>query len=155
MELCELIAQASSQYTPPTQPATTLLVLPAIGGFAELVDFQTEMEERHESSRSPDSARIQLLAFHPDASFGDDEGEEDAAEWAGDPADWSMRSPMPMLHLLRDADVVAAEASWERRHAPAAPPGIQERNAAYLRGLGWERVAAEAESASRRPSSEQ
>ena len=69
-----------------------------------------------------------MLAFHPEAEF----------ELEGDPADVSMQSPFPMLHLLRDADVAAAEQTWAERHAPNEPPSIQERNAAFFRGLGLE-----------------
>ena len=60
-----------------------------------------------------------------------------------------MRSPHPLLHLLRDADVEAAEMFWAARHAPDEPPGIQERNAAYLRGMGWSAAAAAAAEAVR------
>ena len=67
---------------------------------------------------SCDSCR-KVLAFHPEAEF----------ELEGDPADVSMQSPFPMLHLLRDADVVAAERTWEDLHAPAAAPSPPERPA--------------------------
>ena len=78
---------------------------------------------------------IQLLAFHPLAEFG---------ELPDDAADLSMRSPYPILHLLRDSDVSAAEEQWEQQHAPGVAPSIQERNAALLRGMGYEVAAAEA-----------
>ena len=117
------------------KPATTLLVLPDFHDFADLMHLQEiESMKLDAESDASGAAAIQLLAFHPRAEFGDD---------ARDPADLSMRSPHPMLHLLRDADVEAAEESWARMHAPSEPPGIQERNAALLRGLGFEAAAAE------------
>ena len=104
------------------QPATTLVCLPLFGEFEQLMEFQ-EAAEAHISRA--DAAAIQLLAFHPLAEF----------ETPEDPADLSLRSPHPLIHLLRDADVVAAEEQWMQAHGE--PPSIQERNAAYLRGLGW------------------
>ena len=55
-----------------------------------------------------------------------------------DAFDFSTRSPVPMLHLLRQADVDAGEEQW---FAQGGLP-IQERNAAYLRGMGYEQAAA-------------
>jgi len=114
------------------EPATTLVVLPALVHFADLMELQEWTEER---AFEAFGGAIQLLAFHPDAEFGDA---------PRDPADWAMRSPHPMLHLLRDADVMNSEEQWRAQHAPDEPPGIQERNAAYLRGLGWQKAAAAA-----------
>ena len=53
----------------------------------------------------------------------------------------------PLLHLLRDADVEHAEELWIATHG--APPAIQERNAAYLRGLGFAAASAAAAEAAR------
>ena len=52
---------------------------------------------------------------------------------AVDPADYTGRSPHPVLHLLRQSDVDAADESWFERG-----PGddIRARNAALLRGMG-------------------
>ena len=115
--------------------ATTLLILPAYHDFATMMEFRDEAEDAlakadgdHDTA---DNRPIQLLAFHPDAAFEDQL----------DPADFSLRSPHPMIHLLRDSDVEGAEASWALRHHPEEPPSIQERNAAYLRGLGVDAVS--------------
>lgn len=116
----------------PKRPATTLIVLPALtDSFEDLMELQEAAEARLHNE--PTAAAIQLLAFHPAAEF----------ETANDPADVALRSPHPIIHLLRDADVIAAEDQWAASHAPEAPPGIQARNAAYLRGLGF-RAASEA-----------
>ena len=81
-------------------------------------------------------------AFHfDDGDDGDeDEDEEDEAQEAAqlDAFDFSTRSPVPMLHLLRQADVDAGEEQW---FSQGGLP-IQERNAAYLRGIGYEQAAA-------------
>jgi len=126
----------------PAQPATTLVVLPQLSSFAQFMSFQEHAEAMAEEV--PEAARVQVLAFHPDASFGESEY---------DPADISMQSPLPMLHLLRDADVEAADVQWAAQHAPREPPGIQARNAAYLRGMGLEAAAAASRECISRPSS--
>jgi hypothetical protein len=123
------------QSVDPAVPATTLLLLPAFDAFEDLMSFQAEMEVCHAGA-----PEVQLLAFHPAATFG---------ESAHDPADLSMRSPHPMLHLLRDSDVEAAEGSWLEQHAPAPAPSIQERNAALLRGIGYASASAQAAAAVR------
>lgn len=107
-----------------SRPGTTLVVLPRLTSFEAFMDFQAEVEVLADADST--AARVQVLAFHPEATF----------EVEDDPADWAMRSPLPTLHLLRDADVEAADAKWVAQHAPHEPPGIQARNAAYLRGLG-------------------
>lgn len=122
-ELALLLAQ------PAEQPATTLLLLtgPDFSRFEDLMAAQEAAEQAAER----EEARVLVLAFHPDATYG---------ESPADAADVAMRSPTPMLHLLREADVEAAEAEWLERHG--TPPNIQERNAAYLRGMGYERARA-------------
>ena len=117
------------------EPATTLLVLPKlIDSFEDLMYLQ-EAESQKLEADDTSQPIIQLLAFHPLAEFG---------ELPDDAADLSMRSPYPILHLLRDSDVSAAEEQWEQQHAPGVAPSIQERNAALLRGMGYEVAAAEA-----------
>lgn len=115
------------------RPATTFVLL----AHAELASFEAYMEAvaplaQSLASELTDGA-IQVVLFHPHAAWGDgDESLRDAA-------DFSTRSPVPMLHLLRDSDVVGAEAAWVRQHADAAEvPDIQQANAAWLRGIGYE-----------------
>ncbi len=64
--------------------------------------------------------RTQLVPFHPCAVYGEDE--RDAAEYA-------TRAPLPIVHLLREADVRRAEAEWEGGDIVSA-------NADRLRGQG-------------------
>lgn len=70
--------------------------------------------------------RVQLASFHPDYRFD--------GEPADDPANWSNRSPVPLLHLLQ----VESLARAIDRHAD--PEGIPARNVAHLRSLGLEAV---------------
>ncbi len=64
----------------------------------------------------------QLASFHPDYRF------EGAAE--DDPANYTNRSPYPMLHILREASVEQALKSYP------SPKKIPERNVELTRQLG-------------------
>ncbi|MFN2287914.1 MAG: DUF1415 domain-containing protein [Chromatocurvus sp.] len=65
---------------------------------------------------------LQIASFHPDYRF--------AGTDYDDAENYSNRSPYPMLHLLREADVAAAI-----DHHPD-PDAIPERNIAHLNRLG-------------------
>lgn len=70
----------------------------------------------------------QLASFHPDYCFADQE--------VTDPANYTNRSPYPMLHLLR-------EASLERVLADHPDPDlIPQRNIEYARRQGLEKMRA-------------
>ena len=116
---------------PPEREATTLLLLPgeAFVAFESLMEYLQSAQDLADTASV--DAPIQVVPFHPDAAFSDSER---------DAADFATRSPLPMLHLLRDSDVETAEARWVAAHPE--PLFIQERNAAYLRGLGWEKARA-------------
>jgi hypothetical protein len=120
---------------PPQEPATTLIVLPneSFGQFDSLMRLQQHAQDVADEDEG--AARVQVLPFHPDAAYSDA---------AHDPAHVSTRSPLPILHLLREADVDAAEEGWVESHNAKgeAAPEIQLRNAAYLRGIGWEQAHA-------------
>ena len=143
----------------PGTAATTLVLLPGeeFADFAGLMDLQPEVQQLADEM----GADVQILPFHPLATYGpaddenedkdadadadadgfdscDDEGADEAQAVQLDAFDFSTRSPVPMLHLLRQADVDAGEAQW---FAAGGLP-IQERNAAYLRGIGYEQAAA-------------
>lgn len=64
----------------------------------------------------------QLAHFHPDYCF---EGES-----VDDPANYTNRSPYPMLHLIREASIEQALASYPD------PDGIPERNIKLAREMG-------------------
>ncbi|WP_018694418.1 DUF1415 domain-containing protein [Algicola sagamiensis] len=68
----------------------------------------------------------QLATFHPDYIF--------AGEAADDPANFTNRSPYPMLHLIREDRLEKA-----LKHYPN-PEQIPERNIALLRGLSFDKL---------------
>ena len=127
----------------PDEPATTLILLPGdefFSDFAALMELQPAVQDLAEPMG------IQILPFHPLASYDDEYEQEEEEEGHGlpsehaarDASDFSGRSPVPMLHLLREADVYASEDDWFSRGGVP----IQQRNAAYLRGLGYQQVEA-------------
>ncbi len=67
------------------------------------------------------SDKLQIASFHPQYRFADSPPD--------DPANYTNRSPWPMLHLLREASITRAV----ERHGD--PDAIPERNVEYLRGL--------------------
>ncbi|WP_227369884.1 DUF1415 domain-containing protein [Halomonas sp. M20] len=71
----------------------------------------------------------QLASFHPNYCF---HGVEES-----DPANYTNRSPWPMLHLLREESIERALAGF------AHPERIPERNVTLLREMGNERLAAQ------------
>ena len=117
----------------PAVAATTLVLLPGdeFGGFEALMELQPDVQDLADELGGPGGAGVQVLPFHPQATYAEEDELHDAF-------DFTTRSPVPMLHLLREADVHAAEDSW---HARGGSP-IQERNAAYMRGLGYDTAAA-------------
>lgn len=64
----------------------------------------------------------QLASFHPQYCF--------AGSQIADPANYTNRSPLPMLHLLREASITRAIRHFE------APERIPERNMAFAREKG-------------------
>ena len=97
-------------------PATTLFALPEEYA-AGWDDFMALHERAEQAAASP---AVQLVPFHPEAEYS--ETERDAAEYA-------TRSPLPVIHLLRWADVRRAEAEWEGGD-------ISSANEDRLRGMG-------------------
>jgi uncharacterized protein len=105
---------------------TTLLIHPAaLGDFLDYNDFLTEADDKLVELEL--DGELQVASFHPDYCFAD------AAP--GDAANFTNRSPYPMLHLLREASVSRAVESF-----PDAA-SIYERNIATLRGLSAEELA--------------
>ena len=64
-----------------------------------------------------------MVAFHPRAAF---DGESACGNYTS-------RSPLPTVHLLRAVDVDRAETSWYRDEDRE---DIRERNVEYLSALG-------------------
>jgi len=101
-------------------PATTLIVVPdGLAAFDTYLDQLAEAESV--LSRAGYDGIIQIASFHPDYCFEDADPD--------DPANATNRSPWPLFHLLREADVSAAI----DRHPD--PEGIPARNTQLLREL--------------------
>jgi hypothetical protein len=100
---------------------TGLLILPQ--GFADFDAYldlvalaeQLLVEQGYEGV-------YQLASFHPEYRFADSE--------AVDAADYTNRSPWPMLHLLREASLERALADYPD------PEGIPQRNIQHARARG-------------------
>jgi len=106
--------------------ATTLLIAPAgMSDFGDYLDW-LELAERLLEDLGYRGI-YQLASFHPDYVF---DGVED-----DDPANATNRSPYPMLHLLREAELERALASHPD------PEAIPERNVTLLRAAGSSALA--------------
>ncbi len=120
----ELMKLADSE---PAALETTLMVVPALqASFDDYWEFVGVAESLLE--QSPWRGQFQVASFHPQYIF---EGCE-----ADDPANYSNRSPWPILHLLREDSVAAAIASHPDVSA------IPERNVELLRAMESETLRA-------------
>lgn len=70
---------------------------------------------------------FQLASFHPDYCFADAD--------ENDPANWTNRSPYPLLHILREASVTRAIESH-----PVDTMEIPKRNQKMTRELGLDKM---------------
>lgn len=117
--------------TPASELDTTLLIHPRVlQSFWDYNDFLAEADEQ--LAELGLEGELQIASFHPDYCFADAVG--------SDPANYTNRSPFPMLHLLREASVSRAVDGF------AEPERIYERNVETLRALssaGIERLLAD------------
>jgi len=110
---------------PPEEIETTLLVHPRLlRDFLAFNDFLGEVDAL--VARLDLEGVVQVASFHPGYVFGDAAGDEPAR----DPANYSNRSPDPMLHLLREESVSRAVDG----HPDVA--SVPRANVARLRALG-------------------
>lgn len=102
---------------------TTLLIHPYV--LTDFADYNQFLDEADAAIAALDfRGELQIASFHPDYRF--------AGSAPSDVPNYSNRSPYPMLHLLREASVARAVATY---------PEIDEigkRNAATLLELGRE-----------------
>ncbi|MDD4913739.1 MAG: DUF1415 domain-containing protein [Methylococcales bacterium] len=109
---------------------TTLLILPKVcPDFDDFLDLlaiaeQLLIEQGYEGI-------YQLASFHPDYCFAD------SAE--DDPANYTNRSPHPMLHIIREASIERALRNY------ADPQAIPERNIELMRKIGRQELQARLE----------
>jgi len=105
--------------------ATTLQIFSALGSnFDDFLDFvavaeQLLIDQGYEGI-------YQLASVHPDYCF--------AGSKENDPANFTNRSPYPMLHIIREASITAALQSYQN------PELIPERNMEFTRKLGLEKL---------------
>ena len=112
--------------TDPLLIDTTLLIHPsALADFLDYNDFLSDVDDKLIELEL--DGELQVASFHPDYCFAD------AAP--ADAANFTNRSPYPMLHLLRESSVSRAVQSF-----PDAA-SIYERNIATLRGLSPDELA--------------
>lgn len=111
------------QDTDPLQCETTLLVHPQV--LTDFLDYNDFLDECDAAvAELGFEGELQVASFHPRYRFAGT-GEQDIENYTN-------RSPYPMLHLLREASVARAVASF---------PGVDEigtRNMETLRRLGHE-----------------
>lgn len=113
--------------TPATELATTLLVIPHhLHEFDNYLDFLELAQDLMEQAQL--EGEIQLASFHPNYLF---EGEQD-----DDPSVYTNRSPYPMLHLIREAEMEEA-----LNHYPN-PENIPDNNIRKMTELGLEKIHA-------------
>jgi uncharacterized protein len=105
---------------------TTLLIHPyVLESFFDYNDFLSKADEL--LAELGLEGQLQIASFHPEYCFADARSD--------DPANYTNRSPFPMLHLLREASVARAVEAY-----PDASR-IYERNIDTLRALGPEALA--------------
>jgi uncharacterized protein len=116
----ELLALQTAE---PSEVDTTLLIHPRVlGDFFDYNDFLAEADDLLAALGL--AGELQIASFHPDYRFADTSSD--------DPANYTNRSPYPMLHLLREASVTRAVDAFPDTHK------IYERNVEMLRQLSPE-----------------
>jgi uncharacterized protein len=104
----------------PDQIDTTLLIHPRVlTDFFDYNDFLSEADDLLQELEL--EGELQVASFHPDYRFAD--------STTDDPANYTNRSPYPMLHLLREASVTRAVDAYPDTTK------IYERNVETLRNL--------------------
>lgn len=104
---------------------TSLLVIPQMIDFSEYLTLVHNIEE-YIVDHGIDKY-IQVATFHPDYQF---EGTS-----FDDVSNWTNRSPYPLIHLLREADVSDALEKY-----PYDPDDIWKKNIEKLNSLGRENI---------------
>lgn len=101
---------------------TSLVIFPdAYEHFSSYLSFLKQCEKL--SARKGYEGVFQIASFHPQYLFGDTNEEED-------PANFTNRSPYPMLHLIREESLSKAISFHPD------PEGIPQRNIEFARSKG-------------------
>lgn len=124
--LLNLMRECDRLDTDESIETTLLIYTDAFTGFDDYLDF-LELAETllHEQGYE---GIYQLASFHPDYCF---EGAD-----PDDPANYTNRSPYPMLHLLRESSIEQAV------NAYPDPENIPQRNTEFTRKLGLAKMQA-------------
>ena len=106
---------------PPAVAETGLFIVPdGLDDFADYLELLAMADDALDQVGL--RGVLQLASFHPEYRF--------AGAGPDDPANFTNRSPYPMLHLIREAGLAAALENYPN------PEGIPERNICTLRDLG-------------------
>jgi hypothetical protein len=106
--------------TPASQLETTLIAIPhLLADFLDFNDFLDAVDALLDEYEW--TGEVQVASFHPDYQF--------AGTLPTEPGNYTNRSPLPILHLLREASVEAAVDSHPD------PDGIPEANVARLEAM--------------------
>lgn len=109
--------------TPPAEVETTLLIHPnVLEDFLDYNDFLDLADAL--LAEGGFEGEFQIASFHPDYQFADTR--------ADDAENYTNRSPWPMLHLIREASLEQAIATYPDADA------IPQRNIDLMNGLGAE-----------------
>jgi uncharacterized protein len=119
--LAELIAECRHLDAEPATETTLLILAEACAQFDDFLDLTAIADQGYEGV-------YQLAGFHPDYCF--------AGEDESDPANYTNRSPYPMLHIIREASIEQALKTFPN------PELIPERNIEFTRKLGLEKIQA-------------
>jgi uncharacterized protein len=120
-ELTERLAEELDRLDKDSGIETTLLILPELfPSFYDYLDMITICE--HFLKKRRKEGIYQIASFHPLYLFADAQ--------ADDPANYTNRSPYPMIHLLREASITNALKNFPD------PDNIPERNIDFARKKG-------------------
>lgn len=129
-EILELVAEECQllEETPVAEIETTLIILEsALPDFMDYWAFVARVENQIEDAGL--EGILQVASFHPSYIFG--------GSTEQDPANFTNRSPFPMLHLLREDSLSEAIAFHK------APEAIPQRNIALMQEKGrqhWQQI---------------
>jgi len=127
-----LLAIQTMLAAPRSQIETCLLIHPQVmNNFSDYNDFLGMVDVLLEEMAL--SGIVQVASFHPDYCFADCD-ENDAANFTN-------RSPYPMLHLLREESISEAVEDWSERSLDVTQ--IPVRNIETLRKLGADILASQ------------
>ena len=122
--LVELIAECRYLDKEPSLETTLLILAGSRIQFDDFLDL-TAMAEQLLLDQGYEGV-YQLASFHPDYCF--------AGEDENDPANYTNRSPYPMLHIIRETSIEQALKTYP------SPELIPERNIELTRKLGLEKI---------------